>query len=71
MSRCGRLSACLHSNGLRSKYPDPEWSLGNDDEGSTIGRVPQKYVRKTKQPASATGIKIFRRKRSPYFRAAA
>ncbi len=41
------------------KYPGPEWSLGNIDDGSTIGRFPGKYLRKRRQPASATGVKFF------------
>jgi hypothetical protein len=41
------------------KYPCPEWSLGNDDEGSIICRIPRKYVRKTRKPASATDESAF------------
>lgn len=36
-----------------------KWSLASYDEGSTFLRALQKYVRKTKEPASATGDGIF------------
>jgi len=57
------LSAYLHSNGLRSKNPGPERSLGSYDEGSMICPIPQKYVRKTRKAASATGLRNFHRTR--------
>jgi hypothetical protein len=45
------------------KYPGPEWSLRSVPEGSIIGAVLKKYVRKTKEPASATDEIIFIRQR--------
>jgi hypothetical protein len=45
------------------KYPGHERSLGSYDEGSMIGPIPQKYVRKTRKPGSATGLRNFHRTR--------
>jgi hypothetical protein len=41
------------------KNPGPKRSLGSCDEGSIICRIPRKYVRKTREPASATDERVF------------
>jgi hypothetical protein len=45
------------------KFPSPERSLGSYDEGSMICSITQKYVHKTRKPASATGLRNFHRTR--------